>query len=310
MAIRIGVGPYIENHRLAYATTDSTIADGWTDSASLLTPSHTYDKRGFGRQKLLATGAITTSTSQIIAYRTDAVGTPANTRYGLNFVAESDEAGAIAYCQVTSMPSATDLFTTTTVTLTDANTLYEIYRAGTANVGDDTDTHYIIKLGAYTLSNTKSIYFSRFITLRHTFDSDVDYKEMSVNPQVEGSVVGSFGFAQYSRDSAGRGSFQDGTPGYRKIRRVLPFKHIPQADHEWLEQFYYHTRSTPAADSNRMLVVHDTSLPAITDGILLTAHINPNYYAWTDPEYPFSQGSNTWQPSDEKFQGVMNLEEP
>ena len=310
MAIRIGVGPYIENHRLAYASSDPDLADGWSDGTDKIDLSHVYDRRGFGVQRLKANQAgIAGATDQYISYRTDAVGVQAAVKYALSFCAQTDDAGSIVYYQVIGWPSNDILFGATTSTLATTD-LTRLIRDGASSQGTDNDTYYEIRLGADTLADTKYIEFSRFVTLQHTFETAANYKEMSVSPQVEGSVFGSFGFAQFNRDSAGNGFFQDGTPGYRKQRLVLPFRQIPQSDLDWLEQFYYHTRSTPAPDSNRMLVVYDTNLPAPGDSILAAAQVNPNYFAWVDAEFPFSQPSNTWMPSDSKFQGVMNLEEP
>ena len=310
MAIQIGLGVPIMNHRWADATVDSTIADGWTKSAASLTLSHTYDTRGFGVQQLLATAAISTSTANYIQYRTEAIGSPGASKYSLAVVAQtSKHSTSLVYYKLIGQTNATTIHEGS-LGFSASGTPELLVFPSASSQGVTGDTYYDIRLGAYTLDDTETISFSRTVTLQHTFDTDAAYKTMTVNPQVDGSVIGNFGFAQYSRDAAGHGRFSDGTAGERKGRLVLPFKHIPQTDLAWLEQFYYHTRSTKAADSNRWLVVRDTSLPAVADNILGTAQINPNYYCWTDQEFPFNQPSNSWFPSDSKFQGVMNLEEP
>jgi len=310
MAIRIGLGPYIPNHRLVADSDGDGVPDGWVDASSNLSFEHEYDARGFGRVRMTATNTISTSFIEYMSCRTEAIGTPANTKYGLSFVVESNQSNAGIYYDAISYSGATALFTTKTLTIGTADTPLRFIRAGTDNVGSDTDTYYIIRLGAYNLANGNWIEFSRFVTLQHTFDSDAYYKEMSVCPQVEGTDFGESGFAKWTRDATGRGSFEDGTPGLRKFRFAWPFTQIPQADDSWLNQFYFHTRSTPKADSNRFLVIYDTSLPDPGDDVPAHAQINPCYFAWVDDTYPFSRQANRWQPSNYKLQGVMNIEEP
>ena len=315
MALKLSLGIPLRNHRwrLNWRNSVSGLADQWRDGYTNLTPTHSIDPLGFGKQKLTASAPIAASTSEYTyCYTPKLSATPSSVKLGLTWISDTNDAGIFIHYKLISHPSGTSLLIGDNVE-PKATGIGRFTAVSNDSAGVATDTYYEIRLGAYTLDNTYWLEFSRSLCLFYTWEIDAYQYTLTADTNYIGELDDTvFCFADHVRAPDGHQGIQDGTGGATKIRRAIPIEYVFAADSEVLQKLYYRNRPTLENGGRVPLVLEDSSIRGPAQAGNPTIHYNPGYFNWVDPEYPLNRltpEAGDWYPDDPPYGGVMHFEE-